>query len=286
MADAIAAGPPSGRHLGRGAVTDGHPRVPGQGDPRRYGVPVPRGGVAYSPEQATYRAKEIGGSAWVVKAQVHSGGRGEAGGVKLCTHRPRGGARSPNSMFGRTLVTQPDRPEPASSSTGSTSRRPRDIARELYFGFVLDRGTERIMVVASARRRHGDRGARRARPEASLRASASIPPSGLPSSRPASSPSRSTLEPAGAAGGARLPARCYRAFRDLDATMVEINPLVITEDGDAGRARRQDALRRQRALPPPGDRRAARPQPGGPAREPTPRTAGWPTSGSTATSAA
>ena len=50
----------------------------------RFGVPVPRGGLAYSPEQAGYRAREIGGHAWVVKAQIHSGGRGEAGGVKLC----------------------------------------------------------------------------------------------------------------------------------------------------------------------------------------------------------
>ena len=50
----------------------------------RFGVPVPRGGLAYSPEQAGYRARELGGNAWVVKAQIHSGGRGAAGGVKLC----------------------------------------------------------------------------------------------------------------------------------------------------------------------------------------------------------
>src|SRR5215207_8228345 len=50
----------------------------------RFGVPVLRGGLAYSPEQAAYRAREIGGEAWVVKAQIHSGGRGKAGGVKLC----------------------------------------------------------------------------------------------------------------------------------------------------------------------------------------------------------
>ncbi len=49
-----------------------------------FGVPVPKGGVAYSPEQAAYRARELGGDLWVVKAQIHSGGRGEAGGVKLC----------------------------------------------------------------------------------------------------------------------------------------------------------------------------------------------------------
>ena len=50
----------------------------------RFGVPVPRGGLAYSPEQASYRAQELGGERGVVKAQIHSGGRGEAGGVKIC----------------------------------------------------------------------------------------------------------------------------------------------------------------------------------------------------------
>jgi succinyl-CoA synthetase beta subunit len=51
----------------------------------RFGVPSPRGGLAYSPEQAAYRAREIGGNRWIVKAQVHTGGRGKAGGVKLCS---------------------------------------------------------------------------------------------------------------------------------------------------------------------------------------------------------
>ncbi len=49
-----------------------------------FGVPVPRGGLAYSPEQATYRAREIGGEKWVVKAQIHSGARGKAGGIRVC----------------------------------------------------------------------------------------------------------------------------------------------------------------------------------------------------------
>ena len=51
----------------------------------RFGVAVPRGGLAYSPEQASYRAQELGGERWVVKAQIHSGGRGEAGGVQICS---------------------------------------------------------------------------------------------------------------------------------------------------------------------------------------------------------
>ena len=71
----------------------------------RYSIPVPRGGLAYSPEQASYRSLELGGDAWVVKAQVHTGGRGEAGGVCLCRsdHEVRAAA---DRLFGLRLVTR------------------------------------------------------------------------------------------------------------------------------------------------------------------------------------
>ena len=114
----------------------------------KFGVPMPRGGLAYSPEQAGYRARELGGSAWVVKAQIHSGGRGAAGGVKLC--------RTPDevhafaaTLFGRQLVTK------QTDANGKGVYRvwvegASDIAREMYLGLVLDRKSERIMIVASA----------------------------------------------------------------------------------------------------------------------------------------
>jgi len=114
----------------------------------RFGVPVPRGGLAYSPEQAGYRARELGGSAWVVKAQIHSGGRGAAGGVKLCRtdEEVRDFAAT---LFGRQLVTK------QTDANGKGVYRiwvegASDIAQELYLGFVLDRKSERIMIVASA----------------------------------------------------------------------------------------------------------------------------------------
>src|SRR5262249_33203083 len=71
----------------------------------RFGVAIPPGGLAYSPEQAAYRARDIGGSKWIVKAQIHSGGRGKAGGVKLCTseHQVEEAA---DHLFGKRLVTQ------------------------------------------------------------------------------------------------------------------------------------------------------------------------------------
>ncbi|HVZ00176.1 MAG TPA: ATP-grasp domain-containing protein, partial [Dongiaceae bacterium] len=113
-----------------------------------FGVPVPRGGLAYSPEQAAYRAREIGGNKWVVKAQVHTGGRSKAGGVKLCgdEHEVYDAA---DGMFGQRIVTHQTGPE------GKIVYRVYvegavHILKEIYLGFVLDRKTERVMVVASA----------------------------------------------------------------------------------------------------------------------------------------
>ena len=73
-----------------------------------FGVPIPRGGLAYSPEQAAYRAREVGGDKWVVKAQVHTGGRGQAGGVKLCgdEHEVLDAA---NDLFGKRSGHPSDR---------------------------------------------------------------------------------------------------------------------------------------------------------------------------------
>ena len=71
---------------------------------RDFGVKVPNGGLAYSPEQAAYRAREMGGDKWIVKAQVHAGGRGKAGGVKVCSNDNEI-IEAASSMLGRKLVT-------------------------------------------------------------------------------------------------------------------------------------------------------------------------------------
>src|ERR1044072_5385918 len=114
----------------------------------RFGVAVPPGGLAYSPEQAAYRARDIGGAKWIVKAQIHSGGRGKAGGVKLCSseHQVEEAA---DTLFGKRLVTQQTGPQ------GKTVYRVYvegavAIKREIYLGLVLDRKSERVMVVASS----------------------------------------------------------------------------------------------------------------------------------------
>jgi malate-CoA ligase subunit beta len=191
----------------------------------RFDVPIPRGGLAYSPEQASYRCTEIGGSAWVVKAQVHTGGRGAAGGVKLC-HSDREIQDAANQMFGRRLVTKQSGPR------GKLIYRvyveeATEIARELYFGIVLDRRIERVCIISSAEGGVEIEELVASKPESLIRTT--IEPAvgflefqareiafalGLPS----------TLT----AQATQVFLHAYRAFRDLDATMLEINPLVVT----------------------------------------------------------
>ncbi len=194
-----------------------------------FGVPVPRGGLAYSPEQAGYRARELGGDAWVVKAQIHSGGRGEAGGVKLCRSEEEVRAYA-STLFGRQLVTK------QTDAAGKGVYRlwvegASDIAQELYLGFVLDRKSERIMIVASA---HGGMEIEDLAVEDpdSLRRMVVDPAVGL-----AEYQARELAFSLGLKGGqiaqmVNILRACYRAYRDLDATMVEINPLVITGTGE------------------------------------------------------
>ena len=195
----------------------------------RYGVPVPQGGVAYSPEQAVFRAREIGGSTWVVKGQIHSGARGKAGGVKVC-HDPQAVWEAASDMLGRRLVTHQTGPK------GKPVFRVYieagvHIAREWYLGFVLDRASERVMVVASP---CGGMEIEQVAAEqpASIHRLSVEPAVGLRAFQ-----ARQLAFKLGA-GPEELPKLvnailgAYQAFRRLDATMVEINPLVVTEEGD------------------------------------------------------
>jgi succinyl-CoA synthetase beta subunit len=195
----------------------------------RFGVPVPKGGLAWSPEQAEFRARELGEGPYVVKVQIHAGGRGAAGGVKVC--KTAGDVRDfAATLFGRSLVTK---------QTGAEGKpvyrlwveEATDIARELYLGFVLDRSSERIMIVASAEGGMEIEDLAATKPEA-LRRMVIDPAVGL-----------AEFQARELAFGLGLNARqvgqmvgvlraCYRAYRDLDAMMVEINPLAITGAGD------------------------------------------------------
>ena len=193
-----------------------------------FGVPVPRGGLAYSPEQAAYRAREIGGETWVVKAQIHSGGRGKAGGVKLC-RSDREVEEAAEDMLGRILVTE---------QTGARGKLVSRIyvepavkwQRELYLGFVLDRKTERVMVVASSAGGMEIEQIAHDKPDTLIRIAVE-PAVGMQAFQARELAFALGLEAGQIAPAVSTILGCYRAFRELDATMVEINPLIVTEEG-------------------------------------------------------
>ncbi|MDG4647754.1 malate--CoA ligase subunit beta [Roseibacterium sp. SDUM158017] len=193
-----------------------------------FGVPVPKGGLAFSPEQAASRARELG-LPCVVKAQIHSGGRGEAGGVKLC--RTEAEVRETAArLLGRTLVT---------GQTGAAGKlverlwveEATDIARETYLGFVLDRKSERIMIVASPRGGMEIEDLAREDPDSLLRMVID-PAAGLLDFEVRDLALRLGLTGAQIGRMTTTLRACYRAYRDLDAMMVEINPLAVTGAGD------------------------------------------------------
>ena len=195
----------------------------------KYGVPVPRGGVAYSPTQASYRVKELGGSAWVVKAQVHTGARGEAGGVKFCTS-DREVTELANEMFGHRLVTR------QSGSEGKLVYRlyveeASAIARELYFGIVIDRSFERVVVVGSREGGVEIEELAASRPEALVKILVE-PAVGFLEFQARELAFALDIPHALVPQAVQVFRGAYRAFRDLDAEMLEINPLVITEDNE------------------------------------------------------
>ncbi len=192
-----------------------------------FGVEVPPGALAYSPEQAAYRARELGGEKWIVKAQVHAGGRGKAGGVQLCSSENEI-HEAADSMFGKKLVTH---------QTGAEGKGIYRvyvegavvIDREIYLGFVLDRSSQRIMIVASSEGGMEIEEISAERPDSIVRAIVE-PAVGLQDFQAREIAFKLGVEPAMMQQMVRTLKGCYRAFTELDATMVEINPLVVTGD--------------------------------------------------------
>jgi malate-CoA ligase subunit beta len=192
-----------------------------------FGVVVPPGGVAYSSDQAVYVATELGGSHWAVKAQIHSGGRGKAGGVKLCrTYNDV--ATAAQGMLGARLVTNQTGPE------GKVVHRlyvekATAFERELYLGFVLDRKIERIRVIASAEGGMEIEEIAHTKPDSIMQIEVE-PAVGLQPFQARQIAFGLGLNLKQVSQAVTIILGCYRAFRDLDATMVEINPLVVTKD--------------------------------------------------------
>ena len=192
-----------------------------------FGIGIPRGGIAYSPENAEYKAKEIGGSRWVVKAQVHSGARGKAGGIIICNDALEV-ARAADKLLGKKLVTNQTGP------SGKIINRvyieeASDIERELYLGLVFDRGSECIMVVASTEGGMSVEEISNKKPETIIRSKIEAAV-GIQEFQAREIAFNLGIETGLISRTAEVIEGCYRAFSELDATMVEVNPLVITKD--------------------------------------------------------
>lgn len=194
-----------------------------------FGVEVPRGELARTPEEARAAAQRLGGGVWVVKAQVHAGARGKGGGIRVCRSLDEVSDEA-GRLLGRPLVTP---------QTGPKGRLVRKvyveeglaIARELYLGMILDRETRRIVVMASTEGGMEIEEVAARTPEKILKEyvdfSVGIQPFHVRNLALGLGLTGETAKKAH-----RFIAGLYRAFIEKDASLVEINPLVVTAAGD------------------------------------------------------
>jgi succinyl-CoA synthetase beta subunit len=195
---------------------------------RSYGVPVPPGEVVYTERAAARVAEDLGGSRWVVKAQVHAGGRGKAGGVRLA-NSPHEVSALADRMIGSRLVTPQTGPEGQPVTRVLVERASR-VEREFYLSLIVDRVSQRIVVIASAEGGVDIEEVAASRPEA-IHEEFVDPGVGLLDFQ-----CRKVATAIGLASRAapftRLLKRIYRLFRDKDCLLLEINPFIESEDGD------------------------------------------------------
>ena len=194
----------------------------------KYGVPVPRGIPCFSVEEALAAAQQLGGPVWVVKAQIHAGGRGKGGGVKLARSMDEVKAHA-SSILGMQLKTHQTGPE------GQKVRRllveeGADIRKELYVGMVVDRGTQRVALMASSEGGMDIEEVAAHTPE-KIHKVYIDPATGLTDAE-ADDVAAKIGVPAASVPQARAVLQgLYKAFWDTDASLAEINPLILTGDG-------------------------------------------------------
>ena len=194
-----------------------------------FGVAVPKGRIAFTVDQAMSGAQELGGPIWVVKAQIHAGGRGKGGGVKVVSSIEDLEAAA-NDILGMQLVTH---------QTGPGGRCVKriyieegcDIARELYLGMLVDRGSSRITVIASTEGGMNIEEVAANTPEKIIRVMID-PATGLQPFHARKLAYGLNLSGGQVRSAVKFMLGMYQAFTKLDASMVEINPLVVTAGGD------------------------------------------------------
>lgn len=196
---------------------------------RKYGVAVPNGKVAFSPDEAVKVAKDLGSNVTVVKAQIHAGGRGKAGGVKIAKNLDEVRTYA-KELLGKILVTHQTGPE------GKEVKRlyieeGSDIQKEYYLGLVLDRATSRVTMMGSEEGGMDIEEVAATHPEKIFKEIVD-PVVGLTSFQARRMAFNMNI-PANLVGKAvKLMLGLYQAFIEKDASIVEINPLVVTGQGD------------------------------------------------------
>ena len=194
----------------------------------RYGIPVPKGKLADQPNAVRQAAKELGGRV-VVKAQVHAGGRGKAGGVKLVDD-PDAASDAASAMLGERLVTH--QTGPGGLPIGNVwVEEPSEIARELYLSALVDRGSERIVFMASPDGGMDIEEVAAKTPER-IRSVHVDPAAGLQAYQARELGFFLDLNKEQVGQFTRILDGLYRLFTELDASLVEINPLIVTGTGD------------------------------------------------------
>jgi succinyl-CoA synthetase beta subunit len=195
---------------------------------RRFGMATPRGIPAFSVDEAVAAARTLGGSVWVVKAQIHAGGRGKGGGVKVA--RSLDEVRSEaGRILGMQLVTH---------QTGAAGQKVRrllieegaDIRKELYVGMVVDRATQRVCLMASSEGGMDIEEVAAKTPE-KIHKVYIDPTTGLTDAEADDIARRIGIPEASLPQGTAMLQGLYRAFDGTDASLAEINPLVVTGDG-------------------------------------------------------
>jgi succinyl-CoA synthetase beta subunit len=195
---------------------------------RKYGVATPRGVPAFSVDEAVAAAKQLGGPVWVVKAQIHAGGRGKGGGVKLARSVDEVKALA-QQILGMTLVTHQTGPQ------GRVVRRllveeGADIRKELYAALVVDRGLQRVVLMASSEGGMDIEEVAERHPE-KIHKVAIDPVAGLKDADAEDIAGKIGV-PANLVPQARdLFKSLYKCFDECDCSLVEVNPLIVTGDG-------------------------------------------------------
>jgi len=194
-----------------------------------FGVPVPAGRLALNPDEAHQAARDLGGVRWAVKAQIHAGGRGKAGGVRLCQDVDAV-AQAAGDLIGSTLVTA--QTGPAGKRVGkvyveAASR----IARELYVSLIVDREHGAVALTASPDGGMDIEQVAKDTPERILSITADVD-DGPTDDDVAHMAAFLALSGGQAEAFSKLAASLHRAFVGLDASLIELNPLIVTEDGE------------------------------------------------------